>query len=237
MIITRYTIHSDKISQKGLKAAFISDLHNSKQAADTALESIKEQNPNFILFSGDAANRINGKYEIATDFLEKASRIAPIFYSLGNHDMAEAVAEGFRREITKRGVILLDNEYTDFKGIHIGGLSSIPCDECENEKERREFFLSDFSRLGGFKLLMSHVPRYYEDFLKERDIDLIVSGHSHGGQIGLGKRGLYAPDQGFFPKYVGGFYENRFIVTRGLGQTARLPRFFNPYEIVYINFN
>ncbi|MBQ9921726.1 MAG: metallophosphoesterase [Clostridia bacterium] len=235
MITSCYSVASQKINGR-LKAAFISDLHNCKKASHTALDIIADKKPDIILFSGDAVNRITGKYDVALDFLEKASKIAPVFYSLGNHDLAEGT-EGFREGAKKRGVILLDNEYTAFKGIFIGGLSFIKEAEHENIKEKRESFLDEFSSLDGFKLLLSHVPRYYNEFLRQKDIDLILSGHSHGGQIGFGKRGVYSPDQGFFPKYVGGFYENRLIVTRGLGQTAHLPRFFNPYEVVFTDFN
>lgn len=231
-----YNINSTRITKKGIRAAFVSDLHNCEKTAKAALESFKLHKPDFILFSGDAVNRINGMYDISLDFLEKAGKIAPLFYSMGNHELIGGF-ETFPEEAKKRGVIILDNEYTDFKSIHIGGLSFI-CDwEKDETKQKRENFLSEFSRLNGYKLLLSHIPAYYTEFLKEKNIDLILSGHSHGGQIGLGKRGIYAPDQGFFPKYVGGFYENRLIVTRGLGQTAPLPRFFNPYEVVYLSFN
>lgn len=236
MTTTFYSIYSPKITQKGIKATFVSDLHNCKNQANLALESISQHKPDFILFSGDAVNRISAKYDISLDFLEKASKIAPVFYSMGNHELIGGF-EDFTEEAKKRGVIVLDNEYTEFKGICIGGLSFI-CDwENDKTKEKRECFLSEFSSLDGYKLLLSHVPAYYTEFLRGKDIDLILSGHSHGGQIGLGKRGIYAPDQGLFPKYVGGFYENRLIVTRGLGQAVALPRFFNPYETVYISFN
>ena len=236
MITTRYTITSDKFPHSGLKAALITDLHNRQNAAIFTLESLTAEKPDFILFAGDAVNRINGKSDVALDFLEKASKIAPLFYSMGNHELASGFEE-YPNEARKRGVILLDNEYTDFKGIHIGGLSAICECEAESTKEKREKFLAEFSRLCGYKLLLNHVPAYFTEFLEELDIDLIVSGHSHGGQIGLGSRGIYAPDQGFFPKYVNGIHHNRFIISRGLGQTAPLPRLFNPYEVVYISFN
>lgn len=236
MITSYYNVSSPKITKKGITAAFVSDLHNMEKTAAKALKSFEEQKPDIILFSGDAVDRISGKYDNSLDFLEKACKTAPLFYSMGNHELIDGF-EAFPEEARKRGVIILDNEYTDFKGIHIGGMSFICEWETDKTKEKRESFLSEFSRLDGYKLLLSHVPAYYTEFLRDKDIDLILSGHSHGGQIGLGKRGIYAPDQGFFPKYVGGFYENRLIVTRGLGQTAPIPRFFNPYEVVYLSFN
>ena len=219
-----------------MKAAFLSDLHNSAASAEKALCSLEENKPSVILFSGDAVNRINKKCDTALDFIQKASRIAPLFISLGNHELSGDF-EDFPSQARGRGAVVLDNRFTRFGSLCVGGLSFIWDWESEDIKEKREKFLEDFCSFDGFKLLLSHVPAYYTEFLRDMDIDLILSGHSHGGQIGLGKRGLYAPDQGLFPKYVGDFYDNRLIVSRGLGQTAALPRFFNPYEIIYITFN
>jgi predicted MPP superfamily phosphohydrolase len=81
---------------------------------------------------------------------------------------------------------------------------------------------------------LCHHPEYRDKYLKDRSIDLILSGHAHGGQIRLLGRGLYAPGQGIFPKYTSGIHANM-IISRGLSNTAGfIPRLFNPREIVYI---
>ena len=91
------------------------------------------------------------------------------------------------------------------------------------------------------KILLSHHPEYYPRYLEGRNIDLIFSGHAHGGQwrIPFVLNGLYAPDQGLFPKYAGGKYEKDgsvMIVSRGLArETTPVPRIFNRPEIVIVN--
>jgi predicted MPP superfamily phosphohydrolase len=87
----------------------------------------------------------------------------------------------------------------------------------------------------GFKILLCHHPEYYNRYLKEKNIGLILSGHAHGGQIRIFGRGLYAPGQGVLPKHDGGVFENRLVVGRGLANTAFFPRFFNPCEIVTVD--
>lgn len=67
------------------------------------------------------------------------------------------------------------------------------------------------------------------------DIDLILSGHYHGGQIAIGNRGVYVSGQGLFPKYTGGCYDNKLVVSKGLYNTSWIPRIGNPEELVYVS--
>ena len=83
----------------------------------------------------------------------------------------------------------------------------------------------------------------HKDIYLTYSIDLIISGHSHGGQwrIPFILNGLYAPNQGFFPKYAGGKYEHgntAHIVSRGLSKNStRIPRIFNPPELVIVELH
>ncbi|MDO4272352.1 MAG: hypothetical protein Q4D16_01675 [Eubacteriales bacterium] len=65
-------------------------------------------------------------------------------------------------------------------------------------------------------------------------IDLVLSGHAHGGQWRIGRQGIYAPGQGWFPKLTGGVADGRMVISRGLSNTTKIPRFFNPREIVMV---
>ena len=86
------------------------------------------------------------------------------------------------------------------------------------------------------RLLLCHHPEYYPDYIRGTDIELTVSGHAHGGQWSIFGRGVFAPGQGLFPKYTAGVYDGgRLVVSRGVTNTVRIPRFFNPTEIVVIN--
>ena len=95
-------------------------------------------------------------------------------------------------------------------------------------------WLKDFEQQDGFKILLCHHPEYRDRYLKDMKIDLILSGHAHGGQIRFAGQGLFAPGQGLFPKYTSGMYGN-LVVSRGLANTAGfIPRLGNPTEIVYL---
>ena len=89
-----------------------------------------------------------------------------------------------------------------------------------------------------YSVLLSHRPDLIDEYRK-RDFDLVLCGHTHGGQVRIPKilNGLYAPNQGFLPKYVGGEYKFRtlrMIVGRGLSKKI-WPRVFNPPEIVVVD--
>ena len=102
-------------------------------------------------------------------------------------------------------------------------------------------WLSDFEKEQGYKVLLCHHPEYWslrEPQLCHHPIDLVLSGHAHGGQVRLFGRGVYAPGQGWMPKYTSGVFEGehgKMLVSRGLANTAGpVPRVFNPTEVVYV---
>ena len=130
----------------------------------------------------------------------------------------------------------MDNDFVSFKGISIGGLTSgrfYP----ENQNQPNVDFLTEFSQLKGFKLLLCHHPEYYPKYIKDLPIDLIFSGHAHGGQWRFFGMGIYAPGQGIFPKYTSGVYEKRLVVSRGLGNLYIVPKINNPPEILKIKIS
>lgn len=115
-------------------------------------------------------------------------------------------------------------------------------DEKLNNKQRlipELAWLREYTAFEGYKILLNHHPEYY--YLIPKDINLILSAHCHGGQIRLydpihrNWHGVWAPGQGLFPKYSEGVHEDRFVISRGLSNTAKVPRILNPTEIVYIN--
>lgn len=223
----------------GLTIALTSDLHGSKP--ESALSMLKAKRPDIIAAPGDIFEMRNGlsdkeKAKInkaGYEFLEEAAKIAPVFYSLGNHDAFPTEKE--REKITNTGAVFLDNRYVSFKGINIGGLSSGGSNRYFKTTHEPDLsFIKSFDKLDGFKLLLNHHPEYYEKYIKDTGIDLTLSGHAHGGQwIILGKS-IFAPGQGLFPKYTNGIYENRLIVSRGMGGLTKVPRIGNPPEIIFI---
>lgn len=163
-------------------------------------------------------------------FFREASGVAPVFLGLGNHEWY--LTDTDSRMMRKYQITLLDNADTVFalpggQQVRIGGLSTIYDLE----------WLKTFALKDGFKILICHHPEYYERFIRGTPLDrfgLIVSGHAHGGQWRIGGRGFFASGQGFFPKHVHGMYYGKQIVSAGLSNTANVPRFGNPTEIVQI---
>lgn len=95
--------------------------------------------------------------------------------------------------------------------------------------------LRKFSALDGYKIIICHHPEYYPRCVKDLPVDLMLSGHAHGGQVRIFGQGLFSPGQGFFPKYTAGICDGRLAVSRGLANHSTLPRIFNPPEVVILN--
>lgn len=157
-----------------------------------------------------------------------AKRIA-----FGNHEQSLSSRE--LREIKRTGVVFLDNSWREMDGLIIGGLTSAYVTDRRKGREKREpetKWLEKFAAVPGYHILLSHHPEYYP--LIPDDVDLCLCGHAHGGQIRLFNHGLFAPGQGWLPKYTKGVYDVRMVVSAGLSNTAGVPRLFNPTEIVYV---
>lgn len=248
---TFYNICSDSF-KKHLRLALVSDLH--AQGYEDIIESLIEINPDYILLGGDIFERLDGSFHEKNKkvfgFLFEVAKIAPSFYCTGNHEdgstkselkgvksfrgMGHSYREDYLTKIKESGVHFLLDSYEIFDGIAFGGLAS---GLCSASGEPSLKFLQKFSELREPKILISHHPEYFEKYIKNTPIELTVSGHAHGGQWELFGRGLYAPGQGFFPKYTAGVYDNRLVVSRGLKRTVIPPRIFNPRELVIIDIN
>ena len=236
---------------RSLTFALVSDLHS--QAPDEVIEMLKDDKPDCILLPGDIFERLGGLCENINEngfeLLEKVSQLAPSFYSIGNHENGGVNSwyPGWKKKtipsqcrkvdverIEATGVCFLDDRYVIKDGIAIGGLTS----GLINEGNRPHLeWLDGFCALDVPKVLLCHHPEYYTEYLKDKDISLIVSGHAHGGQGRIFGRGVFAPGQGLFPKYTSGVHDGRLVVSRGLCKGGIIPRIFNPREIVYIKIN
>ncbi len=235
-----------RVGNLGLRIALITDLHNKPYyVIITTVQSIQ---PDIIAIAGDLTYGFK-QYDRVAGFLNACGNIAPTFVSLGNHDVGEIIEPMCS---SAQGITLFDNSYVDtvVKGIplRIGGLSSpasrhwreiVDGVELKRNKnglkpqkpEPNTAWLTDFTATSSHKMLLCHQPEYYSQYLKRLDINLILAGHTHGGQWRIGSQGIYAPGQGWFPKYSRGVYDGRLVVSAGVSNTTWIPRFFNPREI------
>lgn len=221
--VTEYSIFAP-VNEK-ICFAFVSDLHHCENGP--VINAIDAVSPDAVLVGGDFMHNMSF-YTKGFDFLRICAKKYSVFCSLGNH---EGRYEGdIYKAVEDTGAVLLDNTHTVFEDVLIGGLTSgFLTDNVPNTA-----WLKDFSRLDGYKILLSHHPEYYKKYIDSTNVDLVLSGHAHGGQWRFFGRGVYAPGQGIFPKYSGGFYRSRLIVGRGIGNAHRIPRINNNPEIVKI---
>ena len=233
-----------------IRMALVADLHASDPKK--AIDALREECPDYILLAGDILEALDGSFdaynEKAMEIFSACASIAPTFYCTGNHEDGGVHSgsrkwksgEGKERIYTKEnlerinssGVYFLPDRCVLKDGIAFGGLmSGLICKNGEPDLN----FLREFAAAQAPKVLICHNPEYSEKYVKQLDIDLVVSGHAHGGQWRFFGRGVFAPGQGLFPKYTAGIYDNKLVVSRGLKKTTIPPRIFNPLEVVVID--
>lgn len=232
--------------------ALLADLH--ERPAGPVFDSLRTRRPDIICIAGDMfQGSLPDNEDLAAErvvpVLKTCAAIAPTFLSLGNHEWILSPKD--MQLLRSTGVHVLDNCWMEWQGIFIGGITSAVVtnyrrySSVSGEKypknpphimERAKFpktWIQDFCNQSGFKILLCHHPEYYPRYLADLPIDLVLSGHAHGGQWRIFNRGVFAPGQGLFPKLTSGVHD-RLVISRGLANTAPFPRFFNPTELVYI---
>ena len=249
--IEKLNIETEKVDiENGYKIAHISDYHNThnKFLNEAVLLSLKEEKPDVIFLTGDLVDCRKTDIEKGIDFVSKIIEIAPVYYVTGNHecnisidsqsafdnmieDLEELGVEVLRGEASK--IILPNKEKINVFGIddpyfHCGSASEIKyasdslCSFLEVDKNE-------------FNILLAHHPEQIEIY-SQYNFDMVYSGHAHGGQGRLFGLGLIAPDQGYFPKYTSGLYEEngtKLIVSRGIGNSIAPVRIFDRPHLIY----
>lgn len=250
---TNYEISTSKPVSE-LRIVHLSDLHNSEFGKDNQrlIKKIEEQKPDIVCITGDLLNLDEDNTEIAVNLISDLANEYAVFVSLGNHETEYrfASSEELKKIFEQAGAQVLDFTYKDVtvKGaeLRIGGFYGYGFPEdYEAVRKKETDFLKDFQDTDAYKILLTHMPFawYRTGSLDFWDADLVLAGHTHGGQIRfpfIG--GLYAPDLGWFPGQECGLYysddkEKVMVLSRGLGCTERIPRFHNVPEMVTININ
>ncbi|MGE5626893.1 MAG: metallophosphoesterase [Solirubrobacterales bacterium] len=231
----------------GYKIVHISDLHNKEFGKDQKdiLNKIKSESPDIIIITGDLIDRRKYDLDTAMTFISGAIKIAPVFYVSGNHEAWSGEFSLIKERLRIEGVHVLDNEEFEIiketGKIKLLGLSD-PAFLTDNYMESKDYSklniqLKGWAKEDSFKILLSHRPELFNMYLKN-NIDLIFSGHAHGGQIRIPfLGGIFAPDQGLFPKYTSGSYNKdatTMFVSRGLGNSIAPVRIFNRPEIIVV---
>lgn len=218
----------------------ISDLHNKSFGRNQKrlISHTKAINPDIIVITGDLIDRKTKNIGNSIDFVCEAIKIAPIYYVTGNHEHSNLRYDVLMAALVNVGVIVLENksiQWTiDSEEINIIGINDF---SFFSDTEKMSSNIEGLRKIDQYNILLSHRPELI-DIYSRLEIDLVLAGHTHGGQIRLPFiGGLVAPDQGFFPKYTDGFYtveDTTMIVSRGLGNSIIPIRTFNRPELVVI---
>ena len=247
--LTEYIVASSEVPEAFtcFEIAQISDLHNAELGEENSelLELLSEVEPHIIVLTGDLIDSRQTDIEIALDFAGKATQIAPVYYVAGNHEARVPVYEELKMGLKDAGVTVLENQKVqitrDGESITLMGIQD-PSFRTnylfgDAESVSRQALSELQNESDGFTVLLSHRPELFGVYV-DTGIDLVFSGHAHGGQFRLPFiGGLVAPNQGFFPKYDAGRFDEdntTMIVSRGVGNSIIPLRINNPPELVVV---
>lgn len=248
LCIRHYSVDTDGACT-GVRIALVTDLHSCKygEGQRTLIEALDAQQPDVVLLGGDILDD-ELPDENAERLIAAAAERYPCYYVSGNHEYWSG-AQRFAEKMAileKYGVRRLSGEWEELR---IGDAQLCICGVDDPDAalldenfsfEAQLTALNDARPNDVYTLLLSHRPEYW-DVYAAQGYELTLCGHAHGGQwrIPLILNGVYAPNQGFFPKLAGGAYvqdDTTMIVSRGLArESTRVPRFFNRPELVIID--
>ena len=244
--VNEYEIVSDQIPEafNGFRIAQVSDLHNAEFGENNVklIELLAQTDPDMILLTGDLIDSRHTDIEMALEFARQAIQIAPVYYVSGNHEARVDEYEDLKIGLAEAGVVILENQKVqitrDAESITLMGIDDPSFWEDylfgDSESVARQAIEDLQNESDGYTILLSHRPELF-DLYVETGMDLVFSGHAHGGQVRLPViGGLAAPNQGLFPEYDAGQFteENTtMIVSRGVGNSIIPIRFNNRPEI------
>ena len=232
--VNEWTMESERLPEafEGFRIAQVSDLHNTKHWED-AVRMLRKARPNLIVLTGDLIDSRNTDVERALAFAAEAVQIAPCFYDTGNHESRVRAWSDLRQGLLDAGVRVLQDEacIVEKDGAHITILGLMDPDFGGSTA----LTLERLAAGEGYTILLSHRPELFPLYANY-DIDLVFTGHAHGGQVRIPfVGGLIAPHQGWLPEYDAGLFEmdgTSMLVSRGVGNSIAPLRVNNRPEIL-----
>ena len=247
--VNEYEIVSDRIPEAfaGFRIAQVSDLHNKDfgEGYGQLLTLLSQINPDIIVVTGDLIDSRQTDLDIAMEFAWQADKIARVYYVSGNHEARIPEYEDLKIGLVKAGVVILENQKVQItregESITLMGIDDPSFQEDylfgDSESVARQAIEDLKNESDGYTVLLSHRPELF-DLYADTGMDLVFTGHAHGGQFRLPFiGGLVAPNQGFFPEYDAGQFteeDTTMIVSRGVGNSIIPIRFNNRPEIVLV---
>lgn len=250
--LNEYQIKSDKIPDvfHGFRIAQISDLHNAEmgEGNEKLLKMLANAESDIIVITGDSIDSYHTDVEVTLQFVEKAVEIAPCYYVTGNHEarLPREVYLDFEEKMQEYGVEILHDEVIlierEGESISLGGIddASFASKYSNGYHSNLSNHIEELFTEDGFQILLSHRPELFGMYV-DAGVDLVFSGHAHGGQFRLPLvGGLVAPNQGLFPEYDAGLFledGTNMVVSRGIGNSIIPVRVNNRPEVVVVELS
>lgn len=244
LILRTYTVASPKLTAE-VRLAVVTDFHSSDNADDVAA-MVASCAPDAVLLVGDLFDddTQNRPTERTLSLMRQLSAQYPCYYVSGNHEAWTGEMDALYQQTEEAGVTVLRmlSGVLTVRGQRIA-LCGVPdpyemvfSGAPDTEEQLRQVLEQVDS--ADFTVLLAHRPELLAKYA-QFPLDLVASGHAHGGQVRIPGvlNGLYAPNQGWFPKLAGGAYTQdgtTMIVSRGLAVRTQLPRIFNRPEVVLV---
>lgn len=242
LMLTRYTAALPGLPEEleGLTLVQVSDLHSKRmgEGQEVLLNTISQAKPDVILLTGDLVDGRQPELEPALELARGTAALAPTYYVTGNHEtsLPRKTLEQIENGLEAEGVVLLDNR-TEELSLPGGGTMVLTGLSDDNLGDGTLERLNASWPEDAVTVLLAHEPQYIENYAAS-GVDLAFCGHAHGGQIRLPLvGGLFAPGQGFLPKYTAGIYqlgETQMVVSRGIGGSLFPQRVWNRPEVVAV---
>ncbi len=256
IFVSRYKVKSNKLPQvfNGFKILHLSDWHcttygkNNKRLINLINNKIKNEKIDIVVITGDFIIRQKRDYRPALEFISKI-KSNNIYFVYGNHEMILKSKEiqDFKNKLETLGVVVLDdkkieltreNQKLNLYGVsyifsHIASRKDLTEQVLEKYKKDYEEKIGVINK-NEYNILLSHDPMDFEVYVKE-GFDLVFSGHLHGGGIRFFGIGVAtARKNWFFTTLASGIHKKKdtqIIVSRGIGNSTRPIRIFDPPEI------
>lgn len=233
----------------GFRIIQLSDLHQAEfgEGNSRLIEQIADAKPDMIAITGDMIDSRHTNIAAALELAEALVGICPVYYVNGNHEARISEYETLKEGLEAAGVSLLENrkvtiKHSDDQITLMGIMDPAFCvDYLAGDAAAVKSAIGKLQyERDGYTVLLTHRPELF-DVYADAGLDLVLAGHTHGGQFRLPfVGGLVAPNQGFFPQYDAGVYEKEnttMVISRGLGASVIPIRFCNRPEIVLIVLN
>lgn len=246
---THYTYAAEQLGAdlEGYRIVQISDLHNAKFGKNNQklVDRIRECEPDMIVLTGDLVDSNHTNVDRAVQFVDEIVKICPVYYVTGNHEywLEKSEYDELMDGLIGAGVVILDDQVVEISRgdakFRLVGLDdkSLADGTLGTLLNNAQNVAHEDSEKNEFTVVLAHEPQYLARYAGT-GVDLVLSGHAHGGQFRLPfVGGIVAPDQGFLPEYTAGeYYMNgtEMIVSRGLGNSVIPVRLFNYPEIVCV---